>query len=241
MMALDPRHSGEKFKLTRRNMKIWQQAGLVAGVFGIGAAVAGAQSYDGSAAGAGPYFHLGSGSPLFENDRLSDPRGQVAGTTEYRQGSAMDAAVGWNFNPNEAAELELGFAGANSNGLPGYFSDNASVANAPLLANFTLSVPLSCTAMVPYFGAGAGGDDVLIVPNGFSPSPSTVLGNENDVVFAWQAFTGLRFKMSPRASLGLGYKYFATGDPNYPSSVNLPAALAGVRDHSVLLTFQWKF
>ena len=73
--------------------------------------------------------------------------------------------------------------------------------------------------------------------------PAAVYGSEDDMVFAWQAFAGLRFQLNPRISFGIGYKYFATGNPtfSYPPSPNFNVGFDGVRTHSVLFTFQMNF
>ena len=174
---------------------------------------------------------------MFENDSLPEP----AGSMHEHWGSMVDTTVGWQFNPNEAAELEMGFAGAGSNNMPGLALDNPRVANVPVLANFTFSLSRPGGRMVPYFGAGAGGDDIILAPDGFGQVTPSVFGGESDVVFAWQAFAGWRFNMSKRTSLGFGYKYFATGDPAFTSAPNPPAGFDGVRSHSLLLTFHLKF
>lgn len=211
------------------------------GILGFGTLVSGAQSFADSAGDAGPYFRLGRGSPLFENGWLPGPDVSSNSPAEYHLNPALNSAVGWNFNRNTAAELDLGYAGAGTNSVPGAFPDNATVAHLPLLANVMLSLPLSDSTVVPYLGAGAGGDDMISGSDGFNAGAPSVFRDQNDVVFAWQAFAGLRFKMSERTSFGFGYKYFATGDPTYPSTPNLPAVFDGVRTHSLLLTFQLKF
>jgi opacity protein-like surface antigen len=218
-------------------------AGIAVCILCFGAAVAEAQSHDDSSAVAGPYFHLGNSSPFFENGRLPNLGGPITGPTEYRPGSAMDAAMGWGFSQNEAAEVELGFAGASSNeDLSGFFSDRTHAANIPLLANYTLTLPTPNAALIPYLGAGVGGDDMVLGPDGFSDGASTVFRNGNDILFAWQTFAGMRLKMSQRMSLGFGYKYFVAGDPlsGSPAAPEFSAA-DGVRTHSVLFTFHLKF
>ena len=190
-----------------------------------------------AATAAGPYLHVGKGSPLFQND--SEP--VAAGRWEHSAGPAWDTSLGWNFNSYEAAGLEFGFAGAGSNNVPGFSLNNPRLANVPVLANVTLSLPRPGCRWMPYLGAGAGGDDVVYAPEGFGQGVPSLFGNQNDVVFAWQAFAGWKFRMNDRLSLGLGYKYFAAGNPAGPSVIDSPAAADGVRNHSLLLTLRLKF
>jgi len=210
-------------------------------ISGAGFAASGMQSLDTVSGDPGPYFHTDKGSPLFENGWQPDPTIRPGNLNDYHPGSSLDTAIGWNFNRLSAAELEFGYAKAGSNSMPGFSMDNAHVANVPLLANFTFTLPRPNARVVPYLGAGAGGDDVLYNPNGFTDGSPANFGNASDMVFAWQAFAGLHFRMNERMSLGFGYKYFATGDPVYPALPNPNAAGDGFHTHSVLLTFQLKF
>jgi len=214
---------------------------IVAGVFGCSPAAPAAQDGTGLAGNSGFYFHTSKGAPLFENDSFADSGSRIVDATAGQPGTASDTTIGWNFNGNEAAEFEFGFAQAGSNSVPGFFLSNSRVADVPALANLTFFLPQPGSRMVPYLGAGAGGDDMIFLPGGFAEEGSGVFHNENDIVFAWQAFAGWRFRMSDRASLGFGYKYFAAGDPNYPSVPALPGAADSFRTHSVLLTFHLKF
>ena len=97
--------------------------------------------------------------------------------------------------------------------------------------------------MTPYIGAGVGGANSVFDTDSFTDGSTIVSGSESDVVFAWQAFAGLRFQLNSRMSFGIGYKYFATGNPtfSYPPSPNFDVGFQGVRTHSVLFTFQMNF
>jgi opacity protein-like surface antigen len=164
----------------------------------------------------------------------------------YDTGVALDAAAGYAFNQYFGLDFETGYIWAQLNNIPGYTVNNSSIGNVPFLANATLSLPIPHTPVVPYIGAGVGGADSIFDAHSFGNNVAptqTAYGNESDVVFAYQAFAGLRFALGPHVSLGLGYKYFATGNPtfDYPPGPDLDVSFKGVRTHSVLFTLNVLF
>lgn len=224
-------------------MKYPYAISVAAALLGLGIVPVQAQYDSDSPPGAGPTFRFGGGPSFFQNGRLTQYGASVSSPVEYDTGFAFDTAIGWAFNPYAALDFETGLIGAEINNVPGYISDNSYLYNVPLLVNFTLSYPLPHTHLIPYAGAGVGGADVVFDTDQFGPSPNNfVTGSENDVVFAGQAFAGLRFQLSRNFSLDLGYKYFATDDPTftYPPD-NFNVGFKGARTHSVLFTLLWRF
>jgi len=223
-------------------MKKQYAAGIVGLSLCFAAAVAQAQYYYDLPEGAGPYFRIGAGPAFFENGQITQFGPPVSSPVKYRTGLAADGAIGYAFNKYVATDFELGYVGAKIDNVPGFSSDNSYIYNVPFLANLTLSYPIPHTLVVPYIGAGIGGADVIFDTDNFSDGADYVVGRENDVVFAWQAYAGLRFRLARDLSLGIGYKYFATADPTftYPPD-NFNAGFDGVKTHSVLCTLEWKF
>jgi len=235
----------------------------VAGMLGLslclGAAVAQAQYaqtqyYSYMPPDEGPIFRLGLGPSFFQDGKLTEfsapgfpSNGPIPSTVSYDTGLAVEVALGWAFNKYAALDFETGFIGAEINNVPGYISDNSRLYNVPFLVNFTLSYPIPRTILVPYAGVGIGGADVVFDTDNFSDGTKYVNGSENDVVFAGQAFAGLRFQLSRHASFDLGYKFFATDRPtfSYPPEFgvgpNLDVGLRGARTHSVLFVFKFDF
>jgi len=228
-------------------MKKQCAAGIVTLSLCLGAAVAQAQNYYQLPEGAGPYFRMDVGPSFFENGELTEYGTPGSSPVKYRTGLAADGAIGYAFNKYIAADFELGYVGAKIDNVPGFISDNSYVYNVPFLANVTLSYPIPRTIVVPYIGVGVGGADVIFDSDMFGPSSSDfVTGRENDVVFAWQAFAGLRFRLARNLSLGVGYQYFATEDPtfSYPNIFtpgNFDVGFRGVQTHSVMASLEWRF
>jgi opacity protein-like surface antigen len=233
-------------------MKYRSTAGVIAGLFCLGAVVAQAQYYAYLPEGAGPTFRLGIGPSFFEDGKLTQfsgpgipTTGPVPSTVNYDTGLAFDAALGWAFNQYAALDFETGFIGAKINNVPGYSSDNSRLYNVPFMVNATLSYPIPHTNIVPYVGAGVGGADMVFDTDNFTQNSSGIFvsGSENDVVFAGQLFAGVRFQLARHLALDLGYKYFATDDPtfSYPPSPNLDVGFKGARTHSVLFGLTFDF
>ena len=208
--------------------------------------VAQAQYYYEAPEGAGPYFRMGVGPSFFQNGHVSEPDAlnPSPSTVKYRTGLAADAAFGYAFNKYIAADFELGYVGAKIDSAPGYFANDSYIDNVPFLANVTLSYPIPRSIVAPYIGVGVGGADVVFDTDNFHniATGDVVSGREDDVVFAWQAFAGVRFRLARDLSLGLGYKFFATEDPSfsYPPD-NFHVNFDGARAHSVMASLEWKF
>jgi len=226
-------------------MKHQKIAGIIVLSACLGTAVAQAQYYYQLPEDAGPYFRLGVGPSFFQNGQITQFGTPVSSPVKYRTGLAAEGAFGWAFDKYVATDFEVGYVGAKIDNVPGYNSDNSYIYNVPFLANVVLSYPIPHTIMVPYIGAGVGGADVVFDSDRFSPvsNPGNyVTGRENDVVFAWQAFAGLRFRLAQNLSLGVGYKFLATQDPSftYPPD-NFHVNFDGARTHSVMASLEWRF
>ena len=192
---------------------------------------------------AGPYIRAGIGPSFFQDGRLKQFGGPVDSYVRYDTGLAADFALGYAFDQFFSLDFETGYIGAQINSVSGHTSHNSTLSNVPLLVNAAVSLPIPRSNVVPYFGFGVGDAVSVFDTDEFSDGATEVLGRESDSVFALQAFAGVRFKLGPRTSLGVGYKYFATGDPtfSYPPSPNFDVGFRGVRTHSVLLTLQFGF
>jgi opacity protein-like surface antigen len=183
------------------------------------------------------------GPSFYQDGRLTQFGGSVSSPVHYQTGAAGDVAVGWAFNRYVSMDFQTGFTGTRIDNVPGYTQNNSDVYDVPFLGNVLLSYPIPHTILVPYVGVGAGGADTIFDAHSFSDGTTTVFGRENDAVFAWQVMAGMRFELNPDMTVGVGYQYFTTGNTtySYPPSPNFNVGFDGVRTHSVLFTFEWKF
>jgi opacity protein-like surface antigen len=197
--------------------------------------------------GAGPYASLDAGPTFYQEGKLKNFGGPASGNIHYDLGESADISFGYAFNRYVAAGFEFGFNTTTINSIPGYTLSDAQLYNLPFLANVTFSYPIPHSLITPYVGGGVGGSDSVFNPSSMSDNNfnNTVIGEEDDAVFAWEAYAGLRFQLSPYVTLGIGYKYFATGNPNfsYPTypPPNINVGFRGVETHSILATFTWRF
>ena len=213
--------------------------------------------------GMGPYFRVGVGPAFFQGSNLKafsypptlypSPGGSPGfngptGKVSYKVGASGDAAIGFAFNRYVGVDLQTGYTWARMSGVQNYNANGSTMANVPFLADLTLSLPIAHSKFIPYVGAGAGGSDSVFDAHSFTEpvSQNSVNDNEDNVVFAWQAFAGVRFQLNPKISVGLGYDFFMTGNPTftYPLSyppTNLKVEFEGVRTHSVMFTLQANF
>ena len=213
-----------------------------------------------SPSGQGPYFRFGVGPSFFQNGNLkgysfgsapglagfTGPTGKVS----YNVGVSGYGAGGFAFNKYVGLDFQTGYTWASINSVQNYSQYNSSIGNIPFLGNLTLSLPIPHTNIIPYIGGGAGGSDSIFDAHNFFPTGNpgaeginTIFGSEDDVVFAWQAFAGVRFQLDPNISIGVGYDFFATGNPtfSYPPSPNLDVVFKGVRTHTIMFTLQSNF
>jgi opacity protein-like surface antigen len=205
-------------------------------------------------AGMGPYFRMFVGPTFFQDSELKEfsiagvngPTGRV----NYNVGVSGDVAFGWAFNQYVGLDFETGYTWGRMDSVQNYQVNNSDMGNVPFLANVTFSLPIPHTNIVPYIGGGAGGSDSIFNADYFTDTATGdplngnfADGSESDVVFAYQAFAGVRFMLSPNFSLGFGYRYFATGDPtfSYPPGPNLDIRFKGVQTHSIMFMLQASF
>jgi opacity protein-like surface antigen len=212
------------------------------------AAAADAQQYSTFPEGAGPYSRLELGGSVFQDGTLTSFGGPTDSKVTYDVGFAASAAFGYAFNPYIAADFEFGAIGTKIHSVSGYYLGDTYLDNVPFIANLTLSLPIPRTILVPYIGGGVGGSLSVFNTDGLGNDSVVVYGDDSEVVFAWQAFAGLRFNLNEKMTLGIGYKYFVTQDtsfsypPAYPGTgPNFSLSFEGIRSHTALVAFQVKF
>jgi opacity protein-like surface antigen len=181
----------------------------------------------------GPYMHADLGAHW-----IQDVKTRVAGervTVKVDPGIRFSVGAGYRIHPTEMVaigfELDTGFIWNSLDRLRvGAFSGSLSgdVWQVPFLANGVLTLePAPRWAL--YLGGGGGGiysrtsiDRVFGL---------RVRADGSDVSGAVQALGGLRYEITDRASLGLGFKWlnvFVSGDPD-------------VRQHSIGLNYNLSF
>ena len=128
--------------------------------------------------------------------------------------SGLRPEVGLRYRENdyETLLLQRGFGDANGEVVPadGRFTSGSLMGN--LWFDF-----LKHRVVAPYVGVGIGVARVDIDNLGVGGQSSV---DDHDTVFAYQGGAGLSFAVSELMKLSLDYRYFATDDPEFETSVN---------------------
>ncbi len=161
----------------------------------------------------------------------------VGRNAKLEPGGRIGVTAGYNFTKMFGVEVETGL-------IANEFKDmDASLAHVPMLANFVVRYEAAGSKWTPYAGAGAGGDvSILAIDNQRAPNGARVDGTGGDVVFAWQAFAGVRYKYNEKCSVGAAYRFYSAEAAewkveNSPGTIQTGRALV----HSVNVDFTVSF
>jgi len=170
-------------------------------------------------AAAGPYLSIQGGATWvqdadFDYD-LPSPF-SVSGEAEFDTGFNVGLAAGYDYGmarlegeityrENDFDKLKARFSGFGS-GTDGTFEGDVDgeVNSLSFMVNGFWDFE-NQSSVTPYLGAGLGLANVEVKGDDFD--------KDDDTVFAYQFAAGVAFAMTPYLSLDLGYRYFATEDP----------------------------
>jgi opacity protein-like surface antigen len=187
----------------------------------------------------GFYFDANVGVALAEDVELKSFIVPTRGVDlELDPGPRLSVAGGYNFCSYFGLQAETGFIFNEIDGSDG----DAVLSHVPLLLDAVFRYDKPNSRFVPYIGAGAGGDFSSISFDDARFGGGWVDGSDSSLVFAWQVFAGLRFKLNDRMSIGGGYKYFDADGAEWDvehTSGDIETDRAKV--HSVMFDFNMKF
>lgn len=160
-----------------------------------------------------PYLSVNVGGTWLDDaDNVSKLDGEKV-KSEHDTGFNVGAAAGYDFGMGRA-ELEIAYR---QNDMDKFTLEGISV-NAggdvsalSFMANGYFDIH-NQSPVTPYIGAGIGLARVSV-------NDVTVLGekiaDDSDTVFAYQLAAGVGWEFMPNLTLDLGYRYFATADPEF--------------------------
>jgi hypothetical protein len=125
---------------------------------------------------------------------------------ELNPGFSVTLGTGGQLQRWLRLELETGIIGNEIHRI-GDDRPDGYLAHFPVLLNTIFMYDTPKTPWVPYVGAGLGGNFSLLNLE----SPIGLDGTFFDITYAAQAMVGVRYKVSRKLSLGLGYRYLHTG------------------------------
>jgi opacity protein-like surface antigen len=207
---------------------------------------ASAQNYDYYPQEAGPYFHIGAGGALTHPGEITEFSGFAPGNKiSYETGFAGELGGGYAFNRYIALGGEGGWVGNEIKRVDDFALNDTFLYNAPILATLTLQCPIPNTGITPFVRAGVGGSVTIFDTDYFDNGVVTLIGDDSDVVFAYQLSAGVRFNFNDQMSIGVTYKYFATDDSDFTYEGFLGPdqhlGIEGVRSHLLTVSFNMAF
>jgi opacity protein-like surface antigen len=194
--------------------------------------------------GTGIYFRGGMGPALAQRTDVLEVFGPVSGVkVKYDPGLRLSVAGGYHFCSYFSAELESGIIYNTIDSISGSPEPDASLANVPLLCNAVFHLPLE-SKFTPYCGVGAGGSSSVLDINHATIAGVSLHGDDAVMVWAVQAFAGFRYEFNDHMAVGAGYKFLATGEPEWDA---ISAGGSGrirfdkARTHALLAEFTMRF
>jgi len=175
------------------------------------------------------------GTPLAPNSELT-----------FDPGFRLGVRGGYGVTDWFDAEVETGIMANNIKSATGATETDGSLANIPFLINARFHCP-ALYRVSPYFGGGLGGSTTILSGNDLVINGTGLDGSAAGIVFAYQAFAGLRFAINERMGLSLEYHYFATTDSTMRVDVtgvgvsSDEVKLGGTSSHTATIAFDYRF
>jgi opacity protein-like surface antigen len=184
---------------------------------------------------AGPtYLQVEAGGAFLQDTKFKDLTGATAGQLNgsFDPGARFDVALGYRFTDRWSAEIESGVAWNNMDTLGGAAADLA-IYQIPVLLNGKYEFRTT-SRFVPYLGLGLGP-----VINKLDQDVGLRTESAIAVTFGAQAMAGIRYELSERASLGLGYKFLASTEASFKENLQLRAER--FLNHAVVVQLNWRY
>lgn len=193
-----------------------------------------------SFAAGNPYASVQIGATWLEDADIdyNDP-GFIDDESEFDTGYNIGAAVGYDFGQGrleaEVAYRQNDFDKINIDGID--FSADGDASALSLMVNGYLDIE-NQSPFTPYLGAGIGVadisfNDVEVVGVGFA--------DDEDTVFAYQLAAGVGIEVAPALIIDLGYRYFATDDPELDDDLALGGFETEYDSHNVSVGLRMNF
>jgi len=197
-----------------------------------------------------PRFYVGMdvGGTITSDPKLKEFFGPVSPDSRIRldPGVRLGFVGGYRFADWFSLEGETGVMANEIHSISGGDVDGASIDNVPFMANLRLQLPERRCPFTPFIGGGAGGSASIIdIRHHIDLNGIRAEGSDGDVVFAYQAFAGLRYAFNDNMGLGVEYHYFVTTGSTWTfSGSGTPSnhlKASGIQSHAITLAFDWRF
>lgn len=196
----------------------------------------------------GLYIKADAGGTLTEDTTLREFFGPVAPNTKVKfdPGARFGVGVGYDLCAFFAVEGEFGAMANSISSISGADRVDAVLSNVPFLVNVKLQLPKNQFCITPYIGGGVGGSASILEVDHIDYNDTHLHGSEGDIVFAYQAFGGLRYALNDRIGLKVEYRFFGTEAPDWKASDAFGTdtdhmKFGKIRTHSLSVAFDWSF
>lgn len=194
------------------------------------------------------YVKADVGGNITQDTSLSEFFGPVAPNTKVRFDPGVRAGIAGGYQLTDwfAPEVEIGFMENKIDSITGADRVHDSwFANVPFLVNGKLQYPNS-SPLTPYAGAGVGFSEALLSVGQIDLGGTSLHGDMNEAVFAWQAFAGLRYKINDQMGLSVEYRYFRADPASWQADFTSGTASDTLRmgrteTHAISLAFDFRF
>jgi opacity protein-like surface antigen len=186
----------------------------------------------------------------------ADLGGTIAGDTELKEffgpgtgggkvtfdpGVRFSYGGGYRVTDFFALEVQSGVMVNSIKSISGATTDDAAFSNVPLLFNLRFEGSDE-RRWSPYFGGGLGPCASIINIQRIDIGGTIVKGSQSDVVFAYQAFAGLRYRITDHIGLALEYHFLGSTQPSWDGhAVSGQMRFGGVETHAASLAFDYRF
>lgn len=189
-------------------------------------------------------FDIGGSIP--KDPTLSDIGGPISsgGKMDLSAGMQFDFAVGYRLRPWLTLEAELGTTFNEIDSVGDWSYPDSSLGQLSIMANLMFEYPR--WRFKPFVGLGAGGVySTVTFGSYYYYYWSDSDGYGSDFVPAVQVIAGARYEFSPSWSVGVTYRFLATGDQEWEvdwwNGADFHFGVNSVGIHSICLVFTGSF
>ena len=195
------------------------------------------------------YVGADAGGVLTHDMSVKEFFGSVPGGTKVHldPGFRFDFVGGYQLRDWFSVEGETGIMGNRIDSIDGAdISGYAAVDNVPLLVNVRLQLPPHRCPISPYIGGGAGGSvSIIDFEDNIDFNGVSGNGTRGDLVFAYQAFAGLRYAINDNMGVGVAYHYFVTDGSDWKfdtfGTTTDHMKFSGAQSHAITVAFDYHF
>ena len=174
------------------------------------------------------YVSANAGGTILSDADITDTAaiGSLTGEVDFDTGFGVSGAVGYaygalrfegeiSYRKNDLGDLQvnsLTLGGTTISGALGTFALDGDTTALGFMANGWYDFDTG-TPWVPFVGAGVGVAEINIDIESLAGIP--IIYDESDTVLAYQAGVGLGYKVTPKTTISLSYRFFGTADPEF--------------------------